>query len=140
MDDNFAIPGFQRPTHPKQDLNVTAGMDGRVEFPFLENIPLESKMPHIDVYLSNQLGTDIFNLAKLIHGQFIYEQKDEDRNLKAYWIKILPSELAILPGTYRLRFVVDELEVALKSLTVPQGPLAQRVFPEQAFPNGPLVL
>jgi len=137
--DNFAIPGFQTPSHPKLADRVIAGLDGRIEFAFLSGLPLDTTMPRFDVYISNDQGTQVTNLAKLLSGNYVYEMKDELTPTKAFWFRILPSELRVLPGTYRLRFLVAEQELATRSVTVPNSPIAQRVFPEQAYPNGPLV-
>ena len=137
---NFAIPGFQTPSHPKIDDNVTAGLDGRIEFPFLENIPIGQTMPRIDVYLSTDMGTQVTNLAKLINGSFVYSKADMDRGLKSYWVKILPSDLRILPGTYVLRFIADGQLLAQKSVTIPPSPLQQRDLPENSYPTGPLTI
>ena len=97
-------------------------------------------MPRIDVYLSTEMGTQVTNLAKLLNGSFVYSKMDRESRFKSYWVKIIPEDLRILPGTYSLRFVANGQQLAFRSVTVPPSSLQQRDGPEGVYPNGPLTI
>lgn len=120
---NFPLPGFQSPNAPKAEDRVEAQPSGRVEFKFMDDIPLDQPMPKFDIYISIERGRVVVPLAITHSDKCVYEKVDEERNLKAYWFRLLPQEdLIILPGTYRVRFLVNDEEVTSKSLTVLNHP------------------
>jgi hypothetical protein len=119
---NYAIPGFQQPTHPKLDERVFADADGRVDFMFMDDRDLQEPLPAFVVYIDLERGREINLQAKTDTTRFIYEKIDECKNKKSYWFRLRTDELIILPGTYQVRFVVNGQEVAQKSLTVRNHP------------------
>ena len=136
--DNYAIPGFQTPTSPNFEGRVETGRDGVVNFSFLDNVPLLQPMPKIDVYIGIERGRELNLQAWTETGRYIYVRPDLIQNVKSYWLRLYPSDLTILPGTYKFRFVVEGQEIAQKSVTIPDypaNPVARRLDFERNHPE-----
>jgi hypothetical protein len=122
----YAIPGFQTPDHPKHDTRVFAKADGTVHFMFMDDRPLDEKLPPFLIFISIEHGREIELQAFTQSTRFVYQRKHEDRASKSYWFKLRTDELIILPGTYQVRFVVKGDEWVKKSLTVRNHPALPR--------------
>lgn len=120
--EKFAIPGFQKPTHPKFDGRVFAQADGLIEFMFLDNIPIDDPMPDFTVYISAERGREINRLAWTDTNRFVYTKRDDHNGTKSWWFRMRTDTLVILPGTYCFRFVVNGQEVTQKSITIRDHP------------------
>ena len=123
---NYAIPGFQTPGHPYLDTRVYSHDDGTIDFLFLDNRPLDEKMPPFVVYISVERGRET-NLQALTNTtKFIYEKHCPERNQKSYWFRLRTDDLTVLPGTYQVRFMVNGDTWVHKSLTVRNSPALKR--------------
>lgn len=119
---NYAIPGFQTPESPKLEGRVDAKADGTIEFPFLEDLNLDFKVPKYDIWLTINRGEQLRKLAHM-GNRYVYEKHDEHRNMKTLWFRLRADELTVLPGTYDVTIYLNGEVVATRSVTIKNTPM-----------------
>lgn len=121
-DDAMELPGFTTPGHPKADARIIAEPNGEVRQVIADQVP-DGPVPDYQIYLSSEYGRRVILHLEARSGQVVKEQ-----NPNSTWrhVLILPLDVAVIyPGTYRLRVLLNNSEIFVKSLTVLNNPALQ---------------
>ncbi len=122
-DERLALPGFYPPDAPKNAFRVYAHPDGTVELPIVEHLPLDAPMGNYEVFITTEFGREM-HLHVTAGTGHVVTRLDKNDKTKAFVLRIRPSEIVFLPGTYMVRVTENNVPIYTKSMTVPSHPVS----------------
>lgn len=115
------LPGFETPDAPKAAVNLFSELGQRVDLVIQDNVPMDRPLPWFEILIQKAIGNQVENLATADNTQIITREGTLP-GTKSYWLLIMPDELYILRGTYRVRARVNGKDVFRTSLTIGHQP------------------